>query len=189
MRWMAALALSVMMMPSVAGATIVQALDLEQLAKKAAVVVHGRVVERTSAWNPEHTRIYTVTRVQIVDSLKGPHSASATIDVRQLGGTVDGISQTIVGNARLHTDEEVVLFLDHDPGKRLHYVVGMAQGKYAVDRRTTPPVVVRDLKGIALADIQARQLTGLRTPAETPTAAPSLSAFKDRIRRALQPKP
>jgi uncharacterized protein (DUF2249 family) len=188
MKWMTALALSLLMTPVVANATIVQALNLEQISKEAAVVVHGHVRTQTAAWNPEKTRIYTVTEVQVVEPIKGPHQASSTIRIRQLGGTVDGITQTIVGNAKLKVDEEVVLFLDHDPSKQLHYVVGMAQGKFAVDRRSGTPRVVRSLKGLALADIETHQISD--APARSATAeVPTLDAFKAKVRAGLQPKP
>ncbi len=172
-----------------ATATIVQALGVEQMAREADVVVHGRVTERTAAWNEGKSRIYTVTKVEILDPLKGPHTAGAVIQIRQLGGTVDGIGQTVVGNATLKVGEEVLLFLDHDPAKGLHYVVGMAQGKFAVDRRGETPTIVRDLGGLALADLGKDGLNGLQHAQKGPQKGPALDAFKARIRAAFAPRP
>ncbi|MCB9526232.1 MAG: hypothetical protein H6702_23040 [Myxococcales bacterium] len=189
MRFLAILALILGVAAPMAHATIVQQLAVEQMAREADVVVHGKVTHRSSAWNAEKTRIYTVTEVQVIDPVKGPHAAGATIRIRQLGGTVDGITQSIVGNARLRADEEVVLFLDYDTEKGLHYVVGMAQGKFAVDRREGPAVVARDLAGLALADLDKGGVTGLQHPKAGPQKGPELDAFKARIKAALAPKP
>lgn len=170
---------------SSAFATIVQALDLEQLAKKADVVVHGQVLDQRTAWNASHSRIYTVTRVSVTDPLKGPHKAGAVIQIRQLGGTVDDITQSIVGNARLTAGEEVVLFLNHNPKKGLHYVLGMAQGKYAVQREGKLATVRHDLEGLALADLADGRLAGLKDGHSVKESAVTLPGFKARIRALL----
>lgn len=173
------------LMSGAALATIVQALDLQQLAKKADVVVHGQVLDQSTAWNASHSRIYTVTRVSVTDPLKGPHQKGTVIQIRQLGGTVDDITQSIVGNARLSAGEEVVLFLNHDPKKGLHYVLGMAQGKYAVQRDGNAAVVRHDLAGLALADLADGRLAGLKDGQTIKESAVTLPGFKARIRALL----
>lgn len=166
-----------------AGATIVQSLTLDELAHKADVIVHGRVVEQAASWNETRSRIYTVTTVEVVERLKG--LGESRIQIRQLGGTVDGITQSIVGNARLVVGEEVVVFLNHDPSKNLHYVVGMAQGKYAVDRSTPKPTIRHDLAGLALARIQEGQLAKLVEPTGG-QAAMTLDELKAQVADALK---
>lgn len=181
--WMAALLL-VTAVP--AGATIVKSLSLDDLAREADVVVHGVVEAQEATWNETRSRIYTVTRVRVVDSLKGPAKADETLSIRQIGGSLDGLTQTIVGNAKLRKGEEVVLFLDRDEERGLHYVVGMAQGKYAVDRSGDAPRVVRDLDGLALAEVEGKKLARLEDETPRPSAAPTLDVFKEQIRASLR---
>jgi len=167
-----------------AGATIVQSLTLDEMSRKADVIVHGRVVEQSTAWNEARSRIYTVTVVEVQERLKG--EGASRIRIRQLGGTVDGITQSIVGNASLAVAEEVVLFLNRDESKDLHYVVGMAQGKYAVDRSAGQPTIRHELGGLSLAHIRDGQLAGLvEDTAPAPTAL-SLDELKIRIQDALR---
>lgn len=181
------LALALLSAP--AWATIVQALDLEQLSKKADVVVHGQVLDQSTAWNATRSRIYTVTRVTVTDPMKGPHKKGAVIQIRQLGGTVGDITQSIVGNAKLAVGEEVVLFLNHDPKKQRHYIVGMAQGKYAVQRAGKAAIVRNDLTGLALADLDDGRLDGLKHGDDVNTSAVSLDQFKLRVRGFLTAAP
>lgn len=181
--------LALLALSATAWATIVQALDLEQLSKKADVVVHGQVIDRAAAWNPTRSRIYTVTRVAVTDPLKGPHKKGTVIQIRQLGGTVGDITQSIVGNARLTDGEEVMLFLNHDPAKQLHYIVGMAQGKYAIERSGKAAVVKNDLTGLALADLDDGRLDGLKHGDDVTTHQVTLAQFKAKIRGYLTATP
>lgn len=189
MKTLSILGLALALLTAPAGATIVQALDLEQLSKKADVVVHGDVVDQKTNWNTTRSRIYTVTRVRIRDPLKGPHKKGAVIEIRQLGGTVGEITQSIVGNARLSPAEEVLLFLNHDPEKQRHYIVGMAQGKYAIDRSGKPAVVRHDLRGLALADLDDGRLNNLKHGTDEKSDAITVAQFKRRIRGYLSATP
>ncbi len=168
-----------------AHATVVKSLSLKQMTKAADVIVVGEVVERVSSWNEEKTRIYTVTRIRIGETLKGSAGA-AELQVRQIGGTLDGLTQQIVGNAKLKQGEEVLLFLDQDESLPFHYVVGMAQGKFTIDRTGDAARVVRSMEGLALATVEAKRIKTL-APAKSAPVAPTLDAFKAKIRAALQP--
>ncbi|MCB9547113.1 MAG: hypothetical protein H6706_14870 [Myxococcales bacterium] len=181
------LGLALLLAAGTASATIVQSLSLDEISRKADVIVHGTVVEQSTAWNETRTRIYTVTTVEVKDRVKG--QGETRIRIRQLGGTVDGITQSIVGNARMAKGEEVVLFLTRDTAKDLHYVVGMAQGKYAVDRQAPEPVVRHELEGLALARIEDGALAELKAPEATQVALPTLAAFKAQIRQAISAAP
>lgn len=171
----------------VAGATIVRPLTLEMMAQRADVVVRGRVVGQDVAWNDDKTRIYTVTRVEIAEAYKGGDKAGAVIAIRQIGGTVDGLTQAVVGNAKLRAGEEVVLFLDRDEAKPLHYVIGMAQGKFGVSREGPEPKVVHDVEGLAFMAPGQRSVADLK--AAPKGEAPTLAAFEARLRAALVSAP
>ncbi|MCB9540440.1 MAG: hypothetical protein H6704_29840 [Myxococcales bacterium] len=166
-----------------AGATIVRPLTVEMMAQRADVVVRGRVVGQDVGWNDDKTRIYTVTRVEVAEAYKGGDKAGAILAIRQIGGTVDGLTQSVVGNAELRAGEELILFLDRDEAQPLHYVIGMAQGKFGVSREGPEPTVVHDVEGLAF------MAPGQRTVADLKAApkgeAPTLKAFEARLRATL----
>jgi hypothetical protein len=170
--------------PIAAEATIVKRLTVAEMARRADVVVQGTVVRQSASWNAERTRIYTVTELRVVEALKGTATAGATISIRQLGGTLDGIVQSIAGNARFDVGEEVVVFLDQDEALPLHYVIGMAQGKFSV-RRTGPAVqAAQDTSDLAFV---RPNVAGALVPVEAPAPPPvdgGLEALKLAIRAA-----
>lgn len=178
--------LTALLMATAAQATIVRSMSVEQLANEADAVVHGRVVGQTSAWNDTKSRIYTITDVEVIEAVKGKSAAKTVVQVRQIGGTVDGITQSIVGNASLKQGEEVFLFLDSDEKLPYHYVIGMAQGKYAIDRAAGEPQVVRSLSGLALADVKGDVAQLQPHVHESPQAGIKLADFKKTVRAAIK---
>lgn len=178
-------ALSFLAVP--ANSTIVRSMNLDQLAHEADVVVHGRITHQSSSWNDTKNRIYTVTKIEVIEAVKGQAKTQQILQIRQIGGTVDGITQTIVGNASLTVGEEVVLFLDRDEKKPLHYVIGMAQGKYTVDRTGAKPRVAHNLAGLALAEMNGEQLARIKhTKKAVKVNHPTLIDFKAQIKAALK---
>jgi hypothetical protein len=172
------------MQPGRAEATIVKPLSVADMAKRADLVVHGTVLRQTASWNPEHTRIYTVTEIQVTEALKGVAAPGSIVPVRQLGGVADGIVQSIAGNARFTPAEELVVFLDKDETLPWHYVIGMAQGKFSVTPGGTPSVA-QDLSDLAFIRPDAAGAAQAVGPAATPAGPAPLEAFKARVRAAL----
>lgn len=169
-----------------AGATIVKQLSVSDMARRADVIVQGTVVRQSASWNPEHTRIYTVTEIQVAESLKGGAAAGTVISVRQLGGVADGIVQSIPGNARFALAEEVVVFLDRDETLPLHYVIGMAQGKFSVSGAGGNALVAPDVSDLAFVRPDASGVLSPVAAPSAPDAATALTTFKAQIRSALQ---
>ena len=134
---------------SSATATVVRPLTVSALTSRAHVVVQGRVLDQVGSWDSLKRGIYTHTRIGVLRSLKG-EVAEKEILVRQLGGSAGGYVMGLSGNAPLRVGEEVVLFLTRDGHH--HYVVGLAQGKYAVRADGSGrKVVSQDLSGLAFA--------------------------------------
>lgn len=179
--------LAVLLLAATAQATIVKSVSVEEMAKTADVIVVGEVLSRTSSWNDAKTRIYTVTRVRVGEAIKGS-TGGAEIQIRQIGGTLDGLTQQIVGNAKLAEGEEVLVFLDRDETLPFHYVVGMAQGKFSIDRKSGIARVRRSMEGLALAKVVDRQIKTFEHAPKT-EEAPTLDAFRAQITAALAPKP
>ncbi|MFN3198606.1 MAG: hypothetical protein ACE366_09375 [Bradymonadia bacterium] len=159
--------------PQQADATVMKALSLDQMVKQSDVIVRGEVVAQHSAWNEAGNRIYTVTELKVMEPLKGQATSETIIKIRQLGGTVDGITQNIAGNALLSTGEEVAIFLRADAEKSLHYVVGMAQGKYTIDRSSGTPMVVRQMHGLSFTR------PGVKTLADAPKPTGKTTSWAD----------
>lgn len=171
-------------LPGSAEATIVKPLSIADMAKRADLVVHGTVVRQTASWNPEHTRIYTVTEIQVTEALKGAAVPGSIVPVRQLGGVADSIVQSIAGNARFAPAEELVIFLDKDETLPWHYVIGMAQGKFSVTAGAAPSVA-QDLSDLAFIRPEPAGAPTAIGPAASPAGPAPLADFKTRIRAAL----
>lgn len=114
-----------------AEATIIRPFDLVGLAYEAHVVVHGEVVAQESRWSEDGSRIYTYSEVTVRERVKGT-DVPETVLVKQIGGTVDEVTMQVPGTAQIVVGDEVVLFLRTDG--IFHYLVGMHQGHYAVQR-------------------------------------------------------
>ena len=101
--------------------------------------------------------------------------------VRQIGGQMGEWSQHVPGDARFEKQEEVLVFLRHDPKDDLHFLVGMAQGKLTVDT---------DADRIGKT-VQHTHASGQHIHAPTKTHAiahhPSLSELRNRIQSWLRP--
>ncbi len=122
-----------LLMAAPASATLVRAVPLRALATQAHEVVRGHVLDNESLYDPVFRRVYTHTRVAVLETLAGQTTRGAVIEVRQIGGVLDGVESRVVGTAELAPGAEVVLFTRTDGAH--HYLLGMSQGAYAVDRR------------------------------------------------------
>ena len=123
-----------------ASATLVRAVPMRTLAAQADVVVRGHVLDSESLYDPVFRRVYTHTRVAVLETLAGHTPRTSVIEVRQIGGMLDGVESRVVGTAKLGMGTEVVLFTRTDGAH--HYLMGMAQGAYAVDRRAQGPATL-----------------------------------------------
>jgi hypothetical protein len=128
-------------------ASIIPDATLSDLYADAEVVVHGKVVEQTSRWEQADgsNLIFTYSTVAVYAGAKGARQGD-TVVVRTVGGTIDGYSQALIGEADLRRGEEVVLFLDETEGWPRPGVAGFHQGKLRVvrDDVTGDVTLVRD---------------------------------------------
>ena len=132
---------------SPARATIMQYLEVEDLARLSSDIFHGQVISTVTYWNDQHTRIYTSVRVRIDESFKGSTRRSEIITVTQLGGERDGVKMDYSGRPEFSVGESVILFTER--GKNNDFVViGLKQGKMRVEGSE----VTRDFSGITLVD-------------------------------------
>jgi hypothetical protein len=148
-RWLATLLVSVLVAQGGAVATTVSKLSLEELVRKSGRIILGRCLSTESRWNQGNTLIYTYSKVAVTENFKG--QAGGFVNVVTVGGTVDGITQTVSGMPQFEQDEEVVLFLE--PSKNdLWQPVGLSQGKFRIvkDSRTGDTEAILSLSGLQL---------------------------------------
>ena len=114
-------------------ATSVIPMSVEQLAVSSTNIVRARALSSESSWDAEHAHIYTFTRFQPLETLKG--MPASEIVVRQMGGRVGNIEQRVSGVRRWSAGDESVLFLrPSEVGQGVMAVVGLFQGNFAVKR-------------------------------------------------------
>lgn len=132
---------------SAARATLVQRMEVEDLARASDLVAVARVETVTSGWDGRGSiRTRTRMRVERVLGGAGGTFAGSVVDVTSFGGEVDGIAADFPGNPRFREGERVVVFLapwERRPGER--QVVGAFQGAFrlGVEPVTAMPIAVR----------------------------------------------
>lgn len=138
---------------SVAHATTLVRLSLDQLATGANAVARVRCLSVESHW--EGGSIWTITTAEVVEVMKGnpPHQ----ILVRLPGGRVGHFTASVDGAPRFHPGDEAVLFLSDSPAGG-YAVAGWAEGTFRISRdpRTGAETVTQDSSAFAVFDPTAR---------------------------------
>ncbi|HXZ79578.1 MAG TPA: hypothetical protein VEG30_06590 [Terriglobales bacterium] len=120
-------------------ATMIVPISVEELTRRASDVVEATVLNSWSAWNPQHTLIYTYTQMQVIQSLKG---TSQSITVKQIGGKVGNVTQKVAGVRQFQIGEQAMLFLrPSQAGDGTHVIVGLMQGNFRIARSTTGEMI------------------------------------------------
>ncbi len=172
-------------LPFAAFGTVVIAQSFEQMAKSSPQVVRGTVGAQEARWDEGRRTIHTFTQVHVTERLKG--DPAGIITVRQPGGVVGTLGQTVSGAARFTEGEEVLLFLEV-PGDDASALIvsGLSAGKVTLAPDALGRMrATRDLRGVAFwraerddAAPQVRELGGLEDLGDA-------DAFLNRIRRAV----
>jgi len=150
-------------LPSVALATTVLPLTRADLAQRSDTIVRARVDTRAPVRSERTGRILTRSRLTVLTVYKG--TPAAQLELEQMGGTLEGRTLVVPGDAQLTVGEEVVLYL-RCAGKERCHLFGLGLGKFGV--RPGPDgrkVAVRDLKD--LTDTTGRVLAPDSVPLET----------------------
>lgn len=177
-----ALFVAMLSVPLSAGATVVLALSMEELTSRAPLVVHATVHRSDAAWDEAHARIWTWTELVVKDTLKG--TPSATVLVKQPGGTVGGGTLGVSGVATFTPGEEVVLFLEPAPDEAGTWVpVSMSASKVSFEERFGAKLARRDLSGLVFAYPGKK---GVVHPVDERETLGTASAFLSRIRNAAK---
>ena len=114
----------------------------EQAEQSSAVILATIGSQRTIA-HPDHARPVTLTQVNVDEVLLG--SAPGQLEVEQLGGTLDGRTLKIAGDAELNQGERVVLFVSEVASG--WHLTAMQQSKYTVETTQFGTTLRRELSG------------------------------------------
>src|SRR5262245_2905321 len=84
--------------------------SVEQLARRAAVIVIGDVVSAVGSWDAARTNISTRVEMAVVETLKGV--AAPALSFSQLGGRVGDLVSMVAGASTFEAGERVLVFLE-----------------------------------------------------------------------------
>lgn len=122
-------------------ATTIIPVSVERLTTESSQVVEARVVSAESRWNPQHTLIFTYTKIQVTKTLKGNEQQAMV--VKQIGGSAEGYTQKVAGVRYARPGEQAVLFLRPSLGGDGTYeITGLMQGNFAMRRLSSGETVV-----------------------------------------------
>lgn len=192
--------LGVLALASVAHATTLLKLTMDDLVDRSERIVQGEVVKLEA--KEEQGRIVTYITLDVQDTLKGP-ADEQTISFRVLGGRMGDLVTIVHGTPQFSAGEQVLVFLEQPvskKGPKLPLVVtGMAQGKFSIsagpDQKTlyvipslgttnlVERVELRDEEGKISKRLQAAR------PSEEHSSVQSLEAVKSRIRARVEANP
>jgi len=159
-------------------ATSMVPVSVETLTGSAELIMQGRATRSWSAWNAQHSLIYTYTEFTVDRTLKG---SAGKVVVKQLGGSIDRVTQHVSGIRYWQAGEEAVLFLRvSEANDNTHVVVGLTQGAFRVERLSSGEVRVSN---------GAPEVQFFEAGKEPSVAQPKPMTLKDlemRIRKASQ---
>ncbi len=105
--------------------------SIEQLARRADVVVLGEVRTAVGEWDAARTNIDTRVELTRAEWLKGAGSSPVTFT--QLGGTVGAETSIVGGAAEFWPGERVLVFLARRPDGSLR-LGDLVHGKFSIER-------------------------------------------------------
>jgi hypothetical protein len=132
--------------PMETDASVSVAVSLDDLARSANGIARVTALDAAPRW--EDGRIVTYSRVRVDDVIAGNVARGAEIDLRTLGGIVDGIGQHVEGEAHFVRGRSSIVFLTGHTG--VAAVVGRAQGQLAIVKGGDGREIVRRLDAGAI---------------------------------------
>ena len=175
------------LVPCHAYGTTVVSLSVDKMSQEADLIVRGIVHSQNTQWNDAKNRIYTITKIEVAETYKGNTKSAKTISIRQIGGEIDGLVQTVAGNAKFAQGEEVLVFLESNSRAGIHFVMGMAQGKYSIDRAANPPTISRTMSSLHRVNVKKVQPMIHVIKRVDLVRQPTLVSLVGQIRSALVP--
>jgi hypothetical protein len=104
-------------------------LPVEEIVRKANTIVLGTVIEQESAWDTQHTAIYTMVTLAVERTLVG--APAEVVRLQVAGGSVADVGMRTSNDAVFKDGERVIVCLDTTVSPSS--VVGLQQGKFTVE--------------------------------------------------------
>jgi hypothetical protein len=165
-------------------ASVVKALSLEELTRKADVIVVGVGADAQARRNDDGRLIVTDVSVDVQQVLKGGAKAGDDVIVTLLGGSLDGLGLRVPGEASIPLGKPALLFLYRSgkEGRDLR-VVGMAQGVMAMQGEPGTMMIIPGGSGSELVE---RSSDGKLNPAPAALLRPEPAAnVLERVRKLV----
>jgi hypothetical protein len=181
MKMTTARAIAFLFLSTLLSATTIVPVSVERLTQESSHVVKAQASQSWSQWNPQHSLIFTYTRFQVAQCLKG--QAPAAILVKQPGGSAEGYTQKVAGVRHWRAGEQAVLFLR--PSQEMDgtlEVTGLMQGNFLVHKSDTGEIMVSN----GVPDVSAYQASS-NAVTQYRGNGMRLNELESRIRKALQP--
>ena len=135
---------ALILVSSVAGATVFVPVELSELSRDAVAIARGRVVAVDAQWTDGRRGIETIVSLETETYLKG--SLGDVVQFRVPGGSLGRFRNIVVGAPQFTVGQQVIVFLG-SRGPTVPYVLGMSQGVFRLvqsqgDWMVTPPPIV-----------------------------------------------
>ncbi|MBR58428.1 MAG: hypothetical protein CMH54_10455 [Myxococcales bacterium] len=153
-----------------ANATVIPNFTLPQLIDRADIIAVGTVTKLTATRSGPHQFIYTDYTLQTNDVWLARGTArqlkvGAPIELRQIGGVLGDVEQSVVGTADLRVGDTIIIVARFVEGRA--YLVGMGQGARYLSNSSV------------LTSRPSKALANRKVPGEP------LQHFKQRVRNLL----
>lgn len=152
---------------SIADATMMLFLSREELTQRSDVVARVRVGKATVSESEDGRSLVTRTELVVTKALKG--KIEGPLVVQQLGGSLRGKTQKILGDGQLRPGEDALVFLRRDE-KGKTYLTALALSVYHVDDRG---IARRNLEDLSFAKYEGGKAKPI-VPIETPESVESI---------------
>ncbi|KYF64081.1 hypothetical protein BE11_49450 [Sorangium cellulosum] len=162
-----------------ADATTAVLLSREDLVRRSATIARVSVGQSTTTASDDGKSIVTRTELKVTQPLKGggADGAAKVIVLEQIGGTYNGKTQRLVGDARLSPGEDAIVFLRPGDKGRWH-LTALALSVYHVDAKG---MARRSLEGLQLVRRNGGALVPVHAPGDDVEPVESLMTDVVRI--------
>lgn len=165
--------LALVVLPAGLGAATLRPMTDAQLVAAADHVIRGRILSVRVERRPGSGVLETVAKVAVSDDYTG--DADAVIEVREIGGALDGVELIVPGAARFLVGDDVLMLLESRG--RGHRPMAMGHAVFGVRSSGAGPQIVRQ-------DTGAHMIGGEPGPARQ-----ALAAFADLVERVRGRRP
>lgn len=146
---------------SIADATMMLFLSREELTQRSDVVARVRVGKANVSESEDGRSLVTRTELVVTKALKG--KVEGPLVVQQLGGTLRGKTQKILGDGQLQLGEDALVFLRRDE-KGKTYFTALALSVYHVDDRGIARRYLEDVVFAKYENGKAQQIKHIEAP-------------------------